>query len=636
MSKRDHSPKSNISTFTDTNATPVVSNAKSKTNSASAAAAPNNQNNKSSSSTAKNKSNTVNFATSTKQNLQKHNNSDSNGIISQEQEQTVDAGEVDAEQAADAEAEEPPTNTLYKSARLKGYITLIFASVINFTAARSSDAGVTSTNVVSASPKQQAYAEATSVCSGLVCFLIFFAHLDRCSPLSKVWIKIFKDGSPFELILVVFLVLWWSVATIIQTTVRGIAGDGKGQQNLYYSTWGCCLTAYWTLERWWMAYGWSSFKAFISSWPFRAPGWIAIFCMSFLTEMWYLDLYSNHADAVDPNSALDRHFSEVSHSEWQMMLFVGGFTTCPALVFIVIELFRETNTQGRGRQGSNAAGSTSAGVFNASIAASLTPQRPATAPRRSSRAILPQRIDPQSGKDVDTGGKGKVENILEGFCLVLLVALWIPTVIVATCPGGGASLVGNAYFFTWITTIFVMETFIWYVHDLRRGVHSALQAKEREYRKRQQEVLEKSRALESKRQMLQVLNDGNDLDDDEIIQLDSPVRPSAVDMISPSHKHPVFGLLDASPARNNNNKSSSSSSNDINTPNYDRNSPQTDRRQKRMNRRLDSEVDENEDDDELSILDPPETLRPGMSDTGSPGESMVFFDAQEELNDYTA
>jgi hypothetical protein len=123
--------------------------------------------------------------------------------------------------------------------------------------------------------------------------------------------------------------------------------------------------------------------------------------------------------------------------------------------------------------------------------------------------------------------------------LVLLVLAWIPTVIIATSPGGAASLVGNAYFFTWINTVFVMETFIWFVHDLRKGVHSALQVKEREYKKFQREVILKSRALEAKR--LAAGSWQNEAQDD--IELDV-VQPTATMMavLSSSPAHPVFAL----------------------------------------------------------------------------------------------
>ena len=41
-------------------------------------------------------------------------------------------------------------------------------------------------------------------------------------------LKAFQPKSTFELLLLLFLVIWWTAGVIIETTVRGIAGDGKG------------------------------------------------------------------------------------------------------------------------------------------------------------------------------------------------------------------------------------------------------------------------------------------------------------------------------------------------------------------------------------------------------------------------
>lgn len=85
--------------------------------------------------------------------------------------------------------------------------------------------------------------------------------------------------------------------------------------------------------------------------------------------------------------------------------------------------------------------------------------------------------------------KGSLETIAEGFCLALLTCSWVPSVIVVTTPGGFASQVGNAYFFTWATTVFVMETFLWFIHDSRGNVQKAILEKEKEYKKHQERVL---------------------------------------------------------------------------------------------------------------------------------------------------
>lgn len=414
-----------------------------------------------------------------------------------------------SDEVQEAEPDEPPKNPLYKSSRLKGYITLILASVINYSAARNSDKGTAD----EPTDAQKAYAESVALVSTLTSIGIFCAHLDRFTPLSSVWETAFGDGSVCELMIILFLVLWWTVATAVETSVRGIAGDGRGQYNLYYSTWGCCWTCYWTLERWLVAYGWASFKAFISSWPFRAPGWIAVCFSSFMSLMFYLDLYSNHIEAHLDNPGLAQHYSEVGDAQWQWILFVSAFTIAPSLCFIVVELFRTTSSEAaisddNSTDSNNNNNQKPQSRFSMAIAASNA--RPSIMGlavqsnsnlngRRSSRQLIPQRQNPLPDKGDSAGGKGPLENILEGFCLLLLVLAWIPTVVVATTPGGAASLVGNSYFLTWMSTVFVMETFIWFVHDLRKGVHSALQVKEREYQKFQTEVVQKSRALGAKR-----------------------------------------------------------------------------------------------------------------------------------------
>lgn len=463
----------------------------------------------------------------------------------------------------EAEPAEPPKNPLYKSSRLKGYITLILASVINYSAARNSDK-VTADEPTDA---QKAYAESVALVSTLASIGIFCAHLDRFTPLSNVWETAFGDGSICELMIILFLVLWWTVATAVETSVRGIAGDGRGQYNLYYSTWGCCWTCYWTLERWLVAYGWASFKAFISSWPFRAPGWIAVCCSSFLSLMFYLDLYSNHIEAHLDNPGLAQHYSEVGDAQWQWILFVSAFTIAPSLIFIVVELFRTTSSEAANLE-DNSTGSSSNNNnslpkqnsqkrFSMAMAASharpsimgLAVQSANGLNRRSSRQFIPQRQNPLPDKGDSAGGKGPLENILEGFCLLLLVLAWIPTVIVATTPGGAASLVGNSYFLTWMSTVFVMETFIWFVHDLRKGVHSALQVKEREYQKFQTEVVQQSRALEAKR--MAAGSWGNDaLDDIELDDIPAAGRVHVVPVITTTSTGKQARQAPGSPPRN--------------------------------------------------------------------------------------
>lgn len=125
---------------------------------------------------------------------------------------------------------------------------------------------------------------------------------------------------------------------------------------------------------------------------------------------------------------------------------VTAFTIAPSIFFVLVELFRETKADG-----SNA-------------------------------------------------DKSSNEVIAEGICFLALAAAWIPTVMVATTPRGAASLIGNAYFTTWLLTIFVLEGLIWFIHDKRKETHRALKQKEAEYKRQQRKVLEKARAIQHEKE----------------------------------------------------------------------------------------------------------------------------------------
>jgi hypothetical protein len=142
--------------------------------------------------------------------------------------------------AGDGEQDEPeePEIKLYKSTRIKGYITLIVASVINFDSAQKSE-DVKATNAVSSTLEQRRYAISVALVSMILSTAIVLMHLDRITMFKKAWTTAFRPNSKIELGLAIFLCIWWSVAVGVETSVQGIAGDGKGQFSLYYSSWGC-------------------------------------------------------------------------------------------------------------------------------------------------------------------------------------------------------------------------------------------------------------------------------------------------------------------------------------------------------------------------------------------------------------
>jgi hypothetical protein len=138
------------------------------------------------------------------------------------------------------------------------------------------------------------------------------------------------------------------------------------------------------------------------------------------------------------------HFHGVRDGQWQWLMITTVFTFCPAVFFVLIELFRETKADG------------------------------------------------------STAVKSNLEEFIEGIWFVSLTFAWIATVMIATTPRGAASLIGNSYFFTWWMSIFVFEGFIWYIHDKRKATHDALKDKQDEYRQRQQNNLAQAKEVQRK------------------------------------------------------------------------------------------------------------------------------------------
>lgn len=388
---------------------------------------------------------------------------------------------------------------LYKSRRFKGYLTIFLASIVNYNAALLSDDPLDPTSVA-ASPAQRRYAMAVALLSAIVTGLLVVIHLDRYSPLEKVWRPAFAAESKFETVLIAGLILWWSVATIIQTSVRGIAGDGKEQYNLFYSTWVCCIVSFWIAERKAVDFGYPSFRNFVTGWPYRAPGWIAIFLLDFVTLWWYIDLYNNtKRNASRVPEQLAPIWEDISRIQYQLLLFVSATTLLPSAGFIFMEILRSSDDDQEVEPSVNMA--------LAEASTNLPLQSPANGLAAVRMETSQEQRQPQ---------KKNIEIVLEGLSLLCLSIMWIPSVIVATTPGGFANQVGNAYFCTWATTIFVLETFLWFIHDWRKSVFKALEQKEKEYRKHQQQVLEqtmrKLHAAEANRRVME------EDDEDELVR----------------------------------------------------------------------------------------------------------------------
>jgi hypothetical protein len=348
---------------------------------------------------------------------------------------------------------------LYKSTRLQGYISLLLASSIYLNNARKSD-NVLDYTAVPSTTLQKNYAIAVSVVSLVVCTLLVAAHVDP-TPLRHVWERAFQAQSKLELVVLVFLVLWWSVAAGVSTSITGIAGDGKSQYSLYCAGWLGCLISWWCLEKWWVAAGWSSWQSFVMSWPYRAPAWLCIMFLSMFTFIWYMDLWQKHSH-LDPTTekVVFVLMASISTGQWQWLVIVVVFTFVASFAFVAAELFRDIKADGSNEE------------------------------------------------------KTEVENVVEGVILLLLVLAWIPTVVVATTPGGAASLIGNAYFFTWLLVVFLFEALVWWIHDYRLEIHQELQRKQHDYRKKQREVLEKTRRQRQEMEEQEEASSSSDSEDE--------------------------------------------------------------------------------------------------------------------------
>lgn len=324
---------------------------------------------------------------------------------------------------------------LYKSPRFTGYLTMFLSSIINYLGVIVSQ-NTTDVHVIASTRGQRQHGYIVALMSCVVSGFCVICHLDRFSCFANMWEKnLFAPKSKFETILDFSLLLWWFMATVIQTRCSGIAGDGKGQYNIYFSTWFCLFCALSAVESKMMEYDWPSIKTFIKSWPHRSPGWIAILVLDFFTLMWYVDVYTTYdgfsVKEESLNPMLASYYGSISHTQYHLLIFVAGATLFPTSAFVFMEIFRD------------------------------------------------------SSKDK----KGSVETYIEAICLLFLACVWIPGVCIATTPGGLAAQVGNSWFFTWATCFLVMETLLWFVSDSRGEIHQTLIEKEQEYQQHQLNVL---------------------------------------------------------------------------------------------------------------------------------------------------
>ena len=266
--------------------------------------------------------------------------------------------------------------------------------------------------------------------------------------------SLFKPSSLFELCILSFSCTWWIIGVAIITSIRGPAGDGKGQFNLYFSTWLSCMTSIHMVEEWLLntKQQYSSIYQMIASWPNRGPGWIRIFVTTLANLLCILDLYHRHGEVVDVAPHIAAKYERIDVSQWSWLIFVCVISFTTALGFSIVELFRRSviSSSSIGEGGST-------GIHNY------------------------DENDNDENDDVIDGTKGGCESQIEGILLAFLVIIWLPSVVIATTDDGVASDFGNTYFFTWGSTIVVIHTFITWLQDWRKSVHEASRQLHLEY-----------------------------------------------------------------------------------------------------------------------------------------------------------
>lgn len=181
---------------------------------------------------------------------------------------------------------------LIESNRLKGYITMTFLSSLAFVSAYESDlihsmtwwlgqsdwflnnaeihnqTSFINVEVVPSSSDGRMYAMVVSGVSAVLNLIIVLIHLTDFV-MKTPFRKAFRPGSVYECVLLVFSTVWWIFGTWILTSLHGIAGDGRGQYNLYFSIWLSTFTVIGMVEKWLKSAGFASIYESISSWPNR-------------------------------------------------------------------------------------------------------------------------------------------------------------------------------------------------------------------------------------------------------------------------------------------------------------------------------------------------------------------------------
>ena len=258
---------------------------------------------------------------------------------------------IEANNNDSKDKDDEPPKPLIQSSRLKGYILLLvsaslnlgalvnihrkqeeiqgtiraeLADVLNWCVVLDDLSSVLNFIVFRSNPEDQAlmrYAIAAACITVIISGFVILCYFDLCTILRrKLWPKMFGPNKKVELCILSFLVLLWVVTVWFNTNIRGIAGEGDDQYNIYFTSWLCLWTTFWTLERWFVASGKSSFEKFIRSWPNRCPLWFLCFIFAFADFLFVLDAFRNWDEGTMSTPYINEMFENISVHEWAFFL----------------------------------------------------------------------------------------------------------------------------------------------------------------------------------------------------------------------------------------------------------------------------------------------------------------------------
>eukprot|EP00586_Coscinodiscus_wailesii_P001650 CAMPEP_0172485676 /NCGR_PEP_ID=MMETSP1066-20121228/13799_1 /TAXON_ID=671091 /ORGANISM="Coscinodiscus wailesii, Strain CCMP2513" /LENGTH=426 /DNA_ID=CAMNT_0013251075 /DNA_START=280 /DNA_END=1557 /DNA_ORIENTATION=+ len=345
-----------------------------------------------------------------------------------------------AEEGTDESLASPPP----KNTRMKGYFVIAIVSFVNYAAADVKKDGEFNTPInINEDESGLTIVMVSSIISMVLCSFMVIIGLDRFTRLQRYWKQVIQPKSKIELVILVFLVIWWTVFTFIITAVTGVAGGGSRLYNVYFSTWICLITSFWTLERWVVRAGYmTSLYDFMMESPNRSAGWMVLGIASILNLLFHVNTKNNWDSAVinledeDKQKNVKDYFDNIysnGQPEWVIALTI--ITAIVSVVFILIEIFRNNRSAQQSEQ-------------------------------------------------------PEIEIKMEGIMLFVLTICWVPTGFFVTTIGGVANAISNIYFFTWLCTILVVYSFVSWVRYWREMVWRVIEKQDAEYNKAKQRTIQ--------------------------------------------------------------------------------------------------------------------------------------------------